>query len=66
MIQHQKTPKIILHFSFLVFEKKSILKTIIKLFNFDFNFKHDLSHSLSLFSYRFMFKYLEMNFKFSF
>jgi hypothetical protein len=32
----------------------------------NFYFKHGLSISLNLFCYRFTFKYLEMNFKFSF
>jgi hypothetical protein len=31
-----------------------------------FYFKHDLSKKINLFNYKFMFKYLEMDFKFSF
>jgi hypothetical protein len=68
-------------FVFLVYEKKTMLKKMIKNLKFQvllliwniinilyilFLSKHGLSKKLSLFCYKFMLKYLQMNVKFSF
>jgi hypothetical protein len=45
---------------------KYFIIIIIKKKNYYYYLKHNLSIFLNMFCYRFMFKYLEMSFKFSF